>query len=92
MDQQEKLGKKCVKLVRKLLKNDGGENAGRNTIGFISLCKDRECQLPKCLDCLNKMHLISIIIFTNASARAGYDTRSVFKRSLTDFNSEFSFC
>ena len=32
-----------------------------------------------------------IIIFTNLSARAGYDTRSIFKRSLTGFNSEFSF-
>ena len=33
----------------------------------------------------------SIIIFTNPSARAGYDTRSIFKRSLTGLNSEFSF-
>ena len=32
-----------------------------------------------------------VIIFTNPSARAGYDTRSVFKQSLTDLNSEFSF-
>ena len=32
-----------------------------------------------------------IILFTNPSARAGYDTRSIFKRSLTGFNSEFSF-
>ena len=31
------------------------------------------------------------IIFTNPSARAGYDTRSFFKRSLTGLNSEFSF-
>ena len=27
----------------------------------------------------------------NPSARAGYDTRSIFKRSLTSLNSEFSF-
>ena len=27
----------------------------------------------------------------NLSARAGYDTRSIFKRSLTGLNSEFSF-
>ena len=33
----------------------------------------------------------SLIIFTNPSARAGYDTRSIFKRSLTGLNSEFSF-
>ena len=31
------------------------------------------------------------ILFTNPSARAGYDTRLIFKRSLTGFNSEFSF-
>ena len=31
------------------------------------------------------------ILFTNPSARAGYDTRSVFKRSLTGLISEFSF-
>ena len=31
-----------------------------------------------------------IILFTNPSARAGYDTRSIFKRSLTGLNSEFS--
>ena len=32
-----------------------------------------------------------MVLFTNPSARAGYDTRSIFKRSLTGFNSEFSF-
>ena len=31
------------------------------------------------------------ILFTNPSARVGYDTRSIFKRSLTGLNSEFSF-
>ena len=31
------------------------------------------------------------IIFTNPSAQVGYDTRSIFKRSLTGLNSEFSF-
>ena len=30
-----------------------------------------------------------LIIFTNPSARAGYDTRSIFKRSLSGLNSEF---
>ena len=33
----------------------------------------------------------SISIFTNPSARAGYDTWSIFKWSLTGLNSEFSF-
>ena len=32
-----------------------------------------------------------MILFTNPSARARYDTRSIFKRSLTGLNSEFSF-
>ena len=32
-----------------------------------------------------------LIIFTNPSARVGCDTRSIFKRSLTDLNSEFYF-
>ena len=39
----------------------------------------------------NQYHNSIFIIFTNPSARAGYDTRSIFKRSLTGFNSEFSF-
>ena len=34
---------------------------------------------------------INHIIFTSPSARAGYDTRSIFQQSLTGFNSEFSF-
>ena len=33
----------------------------------------------------------AVTIFTNPSTRVGYDTRSVFKRSLTGLNSEFSF-
>ena len=33
----------------------------------------------------------TVILFTNPSARAGYDTRSIFKRGLTGLNSEFSF-
>ena len=32
-----------------------------------------------------------LILFTNPSTRAGYDTRSIFKQSLTGLNSEFSF-
>ena len=30
-------------------------------------------------------------VFTNPSARAEWDTRSIFKRNLTGLNSEFSF-
>ena len=32
-----------------------------------------------------------LLYLPNPSTRAGYDTRSIFKRSLTGFNSEFSF-
>ena len=40
---------------------------------------------------IDKFSPFCIIIFTNPSARAGYDTRSIFKRSLTGLNSELSF-
>ena len=42
---------------------------------------------------LTTEHTLSttMVLFTNLSARAGYDTRSIFKRSLTGLNSEFSF-
>ena len=49
---------------------------------FISLPYRYECLLAV---------LWNFIIFTNPSARAGYDTRSIFKRSLTGLNSEYSF-
>ena len=40
----------------------------------------------------NEMEIfITLNIFTNLSAQAGYDTRSIFKQSLTGLNSEFSF-
>ena len=35
--------------------------------------------------------IVHKVLFTNPSARAGYDTRSIFKLSLTGLNSEFSF-
>ena len=41
--------------------------------------------------CFAKNISFQIIMFTNPSARAGYDTRSIFKRSLTGLNSEYSF-
>ena len=53
--------------------------------------KDRYLDLTRELkQLLNmKMVIIPIILFTNPSARAGYDTRSIFKRSLTGLNSGF---
>ena len=35
---------------------------------------------------------IVLILFTNPYARAGNDTRSIFKRSLTGLNSELTGC
>ena len=48
-------------------------------------------ELKKLEEKISKILLLDAIIFTNPSARAGYDTRSIFKRSLTGLNSEFSF-
>ena len=36
-------------------------------------------------------HHICLSYLPNPSARVGYDTRSIFKRSLTGLNSEYSF-
>ena len=38
-----------------------------------------------------KYKFLDLTIFTNPSSRVGYDTRSIFKWSLTGLNSEFSF-
>ena len=40
---------------------------------------------------ISSPHFEALILFTNPSARAGHDTRSIFKRSLTGLNLEFSF-
>ena len=48
--------------------------------------------LQQCPACLVRLAwIVFLIIFINPSARAGCDTRSIFKRSLTGLNSEFSF-
>ena len=49
------------------------------------------CSLSLLAHYRNLPQVVSVIsIFTNPSTRAGYDTRSTFKRSLTGLNSEFS--
>ena len=50
-----------------------------------SWCWQFDCNAPSPPISLSK------VLFTNPSVRAGYDTRSIFKRSLTGLNSEFSF-
>ena len=56
--------------------------------------------LLKSFNCKYEVHTIGFQTFfrwallsylPNPSTRAGYDTRSIFKRSLTGLNSEFSF-
>ena len=47
--------------------------------------------LPNTVGFSFKIIFEAFTILTNPSTRIGYDTRSVFKRSLTGLNSEFSF-
>ena len=69
---------------------------GSRCISFIKLYSHSQTQSnsnPVGCGCRNRfLHLCRVVtIFTNPSTRAGYDTRSIFKSSLTGFNSEFSF-
>ena len=43
------------------------------------------------LTMISQFGITCVVLFTNPSALAGYDTRSIFKQSLTGLNSEFSF-
>ena len=56
----------------------------KNNRNFVKPPKERNKQQ-------GRRHVPPNILFTNPSARAGYDTRPIFKRSLTGLNSEFSF-
>ena len=51
----------------------------------------RDSKVDNFADFLSFFFFLLFIIFNNPSARAGYDTKSIFKRSLTGLNSEFSF-
>ena len=46
---------------------------------------------PEIWRIVRRLERFYLTIFTNPSAWVGYDTRSIFKRSLTGLNSEFSF-
>ena len=54
----------------------------------LSVCQSLSLSLSFSLSIYLSVYLS---ILPNPSARAGYDTKSVFKRSLTGLNSEFSF-
>ena len=61
---------------------------------FLSLWYDSTRDRTKVARAIGKHsnhYTNGLVLFTNPSARAGYDTRSIFKRSLTGLNSEFSF-
>ena len=62
--------------------------AGGRIIGFIPF----PCPFPMMITITPwAPHFFFLDFFTHPSAWAGYDTRSIFKRSLTGLNSEFSF-
>ena len=62
--------------MRKMKRKTGGKITGLSFAESQSVVHDRDRWQ---------------VLFTNPSAGAGYDTRSIFKRSLTGLNSEFSF-
>ena len=62
----------------------------RNAISFSRVPFFSHAQVFSCMISL-VCPLKSPSYLPNPSARAGYDTRSIFKRSLTGLNSEFSF-
>ena len=63
----------------------GQAKAGTPTRTYIQqVCEDTGCSPEDLPEAMNDT-------IYHPSARAGYDTRSIFKRSLTGLNSEFSF-
>ena len=77
--------------------NDIDKNKLKNLIDQLArpfiLLGDFNCHntVWGCKDTNQKGKMLEKVLFTIPSARAGYDTRSIFKRSLTGLNSEFSF-
>ena len=69
-----------------MIENEEIEKIEKYSQNPLELCTNLYVCLWVCV-CV----FVWVIIFTNPSARAGYDTRSIFKRSLTGLNSEFSF-
>ena len=63
----------------------------RKEVTHSNGCYERKSRGRKLADEMGRGKKIPMVLFTNPSARAGYDTRSIFKRSLTGLNSEFSY-
>ena len=68
-------------------------NKKKNLIGMLQTVRQtlKKVKELKKHEKKKKKKKTDVILFTNPSARAGYDTKSIFKRSLTDLISEFSF-
>ena len=62
-------------LVAYYILKESAMNINKNICGLI---------LDTVVFC-DKYFFLFMVLFTNPSARAGYDTRSIFKRSLTGF-------
>ena len=63
---------------------------GSRLMGNIPVVESGSVENFKFSQILNVSNIfILFTLFTNPSARAGYDTRSIFKRSLTGLNSVF---
>ena len=58
---------------------------------YINVNSNQQEAIIKWVPKAVKMRIRRLSYLPNPSARAGYDTRSMFKRSLTGFNSEFAF-
>ena len=86
---------KCIKyqkgLIRKKNKNSFIVHIclGKYSFRFDTFLKISHPYLCPNISTSLSTYLIYIYIFTNSSARAGYDTRSIFKQSLTGLNSVF---
>ena len=64
---------------------------GRESVRDNERCgRSKETNTPELIGQMVRVR-VTMILFINPSARAGYDTRSIFKRSLTGLKSEFSF-
>ena len=67
---------------------------GRTHIYIYTHTRAHTCMGAHTHVCIHVCAYIQLIVspyLPNPSAQAGYDTRSIFKQSLTGLNSEFSF-
>ena len=84
------------KLENKIIQSDGfivKESQRYNVSVLINQHQDFKMMILSVVRSMMDGSMFGIIIYRylpNPSARAGYDTRSIFKRSLTGLNSEFS--